>query len=170
MIDFNSLWNIHPETYGTIKILGKEISTPRWQQSYGRDYRFTGMNHAALPVPELLDPFLEWANSLGYGTFNQVLVNWYANGHHYIGKHRDSESQLVPQSPIISISLGATRTFRIRNYATNDIIMDLSVNNGDVVIMGGNFQSELTHEIPKISGMKGEGVGPRINITFRQFN
>ena len=35
--------------------------------------------------------------------------------------------------------------------------------------MGGDFQKEFTHEIVKVSGKKGENVGKRINLTFRQF-
>ena len=116
--DFQALWDIHPEAQGQVMIpqgeaasrmYGRLITTPRWQQTYGRGsrrgkplrgYHFTGMTHPALPLPEILQPYLDWVNGLGYGTFNEVLVNWYANGHHYIGSHSDDERQLVPDSPI----------------------------------------------------------------------
>ena len=55
---------------------------------------------------------------MGYGAFNHVLINWYNDGSHYIGPHSDSEAQIVEDSPIVSVSLGQERTFRIR-YKTN---------------------------------------------------
>jgi len=163
-ISFEELWNLHPEQYGKIKMMGKVIPTPRWQESYGRDYIFSGMLHSASPTPNSFKPFLTWANSLGYGEFNQILINWYENGSHYIGKHSDNESQLCPQSPILTISLGGTRKFRLRKKNIKGIAHDVIVNNGDVIVMCGDFQSELTHEIPKQAK-----ADPRISITFRQF-
>lgn len=38
---------------------------------------------------------------------------------------------------------------------------------GTVLVMGGKFNTEFTHEVPKIGGKKGEETGKRINITFR---
>lgn len=29
-IDFDSLWDTHPEEYGLVKIYGKVLHTPRW--------------------------------------------------------------------------------------------------------------------------------------------
>jgi alkylated DNA repair dioxygenase AlkB len=126
------------------------------------------MKHEKLPVPELFLPFFLWASSLGYGKFNQMFVNWYKDGNHYIGKHSDDEKQLRKDSPIVSVSLGATRKFRIRKKGEKGF-RDILLPHGTVIVMGGKFQKEFTHEVPKIIGEKGKKVGPRINITFRQF-
>jgi len=168
-VDFKSLWDVHPKEYGLVKIYGKEIQTPRWQQTYGLDYKFSGVDHKALPIPEVFQPFYDWAINTDYGPFNQMLVNWYQDGSHYIGKHSDDERQLVKGAPILSVSLGATRKFRIRKKKTNKIFTDILMPDGTVLVMGGNFQKEFTHEVPKIGGKKGKKVGPRINITFRCF-
>jgi alkylated DNA repair dioxygenase AlkB len=168
-IDFEVLWNIHPDMYGLIKVAGKEISTPRWQQTYGRSYTFSGMDHPALPIPKEVQHLHDWANESMYGPFNQVLINWYQNGNHYIGKHSDDERPLVPQAPILSISLGAERVFRIRDKETQEIVNDITMTDGMVLVMGGMHQREFLHEVPKISGAKGDRVGRRINITFRRF-
>lgn len=167
--DFEELWNLHPEEYGEVILYGKRMKTPRWQQSYDLPYNFSGMLHDALPLPDQFKPFLDWANSLGLGEFNQKLINWYSNGHHYIGAHSDDEKQLVPNSPIVSISLGAERKFRLRLKGAKGIYKDILLPDRTALIMAGQFQKELTHEIVKISGKKGEKVGRRINITFRQF-
>lgn len=170
MYDFEHLWGLHPEQFGKVKILGKVIDTPRWQQSYDHPYWYSGMMHEAPPLPEPFRPFKEWVDQLGWGPFNQVLINWYANGHHYIGKHSDDITQLVTRSPIVSISLGAERTFRVRRKEDGEKIIDIPMPTNSYLVMGGAMQEEFTHEVPKIAGKKGEAmVGRRINITFRQF-
>jgi alkylated DNA repair dioxygenase AlkB len=163
--EFSKLWDEHPVEYGKVKIMGKIISTPRWQQTYGKSYNFTGMNHDALPVPKIFKPMFDWANSTDHGPFNQMMVNWYLDGSHYIGKHRDAG---VVDSNILSISRGETRIFRLRNYKTGEIVSNLPMKDGTVLVLCGKSNSEFTHEVPKVSGNKGSSMNPRINITFRR--
>jgi alkylated DNA repair dioxygenase AlkB len=165
--DFEALWDQHPEEFAKVKVFNTIWDTPRWSQSYGNDYTYSGMEHSAKPVCDLFSPFLEWANSLEMGTFDQMLVNWYLNGYHYIGSHSDNEKNLKIESPIIGVSLGGERKFRIRDKHKK-IIMDVPMTHGSFVIMGGSFQREMKHEIPKILGKKGQDTGRRISITFRQ--
>lgn len=75
---------------------------------------------------------------------------------------------MVPLSPILSLSFGATRKFRIRDK-NDKIIKDIDLHDSDIIVMCGNMQKEFKHEIVKVSGEKGAKVGKRINITFRQF-
>ena len=168
--DFETLWDIHPENYNQVKILGKVIDTPRWQQTYERSYNYTGMEHEALPMPQQLQPFLEYAQTLYPDfTFNQILINWYQNGLHYIGAHSDNTKPLVKDSPIVSISLGQERLFRIKDKQTKTTIKDIILKDKTVITMGGSFQTYYIHEVPKVTGKKGEQLGRRINITFRAF-
>jgi hypothetical protein len=88
---FSRLWSLHPEEHHEIKVWNKKIQVPRWQQSYLKSYKFSGTVSEALPLPKEFKPYLRWANSLGYGTFNEVLVNWYENGENYVGSHSDDE-------------------------------------------------------------------------------
>lgn len=166
--NFNDLWNLHPKKYGQIKLFDRIVDCPRWQQTYMRSYWFSGINHECLPLPDEFKPYLEWANSLGYGEFNIALVNWYEDGGQYIGRHADNEPQIVPNSPILSVSLGCARTFRIREKNTNDIVKDIEMPHGTVLIMGGEMQKHFLHEVPKVTGKKAKEIGKRINITFRQ--
>ena len=168
--NFDELWSLHPAEYGVVKYGDKIINTPRWQQSYCLPYYYSGMMHEAMPLPQAFKAFQDWSNSLEIGEFNQVLINWYENGGHYISRHSDHEQQIIPDSPIMSISLGQTRTFRIRNKNDDKIVLDLPMPDQSYVIMGGKMQKRFLHEVPKVNGAKGEAMGRRINITLRKFH
>ncbi len=166
--DFNKLWELHPQEPAEVMMYGKLIKTPRYQQSYLKNYNFSGVEHKSLQLPEEFKTYLDYINNLKYGNFDQVLVNWYADGSKYIGTHSDDERSLIQDSPIITISLGEERKFRIRDR-NGKIIKDVMTKNGLVLVMGGKFQKEFKHEIVKIGGKKGELTDSRVSITFRQF-
>ena len=179
---FEALWQLHPAEYGEVKIMGKPVKTPRWQQSYGLEYRFSGLTHSAMPVPPQVQPYLDWANTLreylapfGKDTaLNQSLVNWYQDGGHYIGFHSDDESQLAQsrrgESLVFSISLGQEREFVLRpRKGTQGETVRLAMPTGCVVVMGGRCQKTHKHAVPKVAGAKGQRLGRRINLTFRCF-
>jgi len=127
----NYLWSICPTVPSKFHFMGKEIDNPRYDIVYGRNYTFSNVDHIAEPIPISLFPLLEYVNGLGYGVFNQMLINYYMNGHHYIGSHADNEKQLVIGSPIVSISFGGTRTFRIRDK-NKKIVKDYELKNKDI--------------------------------------
>ena len=84
--EFDDLWGQHPPELGTVRMMGRLLSTPRYQQAMGVSYVFNGLEHTAIPPPPAIQAMLDWANAeLGLGSFNQIFVNWYENGHHYIG-------------------------------------------------------------------------------------
>jgi len=170
--NFHKLWNLHPEEHASILIYGKEVKIPRWQRSYGRDYIFSGAVSKGYPIADELIPYLDWVNSLGYGNFNEILINWYNNGENYIGSHSDDEKQIISNSPIVTITLclpGEPRKFRIRKKSDKSILKDVSTTNGLVLVMGGSFQKDFKHEIVKMTGLAAQKAGSRISITFRQF-
>src|SRR5437899_12276798 len=91
--DYNALWELHPLIKPKVFVHGAYRETPRFSQSYGHSYTFSGVTNKALPIPEILKPFLDWANeTIGKQfkcQFNTLFLNWYPDGNHYIGKHKD---------------------------------------------------------------------------------
>lgn len=166
--NFDELWNLHPENHDKILMYGKEIEIPRYQSNYLKDYKFAGKTFPGKLLPSQFQPFLDWANSLGFGLFNGVLINFYENKH-YIGQHRDNTDNLVNRSPIVSISLGEKRLFRIRKSENKTRVLDIEMRERDYIIMCGDMQKDYTHEIVKITGKKLLNTGNRINVTFRIF-
>ncbi len=154
-------------------MFGRQIPTPRWQQAYGRDYRYSGSVNRALPLPPALAPLLEWARSRCDPRLNSALVNWYdrASGH-YIGRHRDAETGRVPGSEIVAISLGHRAVLRLRP-AKGRGFSDIPLADGDVYRIPWETNRAFTHEIPPLKteshGLETGNPGRRISVTFRAF-
>ena len=176
---------LRPAELGRVVMFGKLVDTPRYHQSYGRDYVFTGMNHPSQAVPPCVQQLMDYANTQRHRwaptpdelpapdaalpLFNSALVNWYMDGNSYIGPHADDERALHPASPIFSFSLGQMRVFRIRDPRHGNVVVrDVELRSGEWLVMGGRMQAEFKHEVVKVAGRKGQLLGPRVNITFRQ--
>ena len=78
-----------------------------------------------------------------------------------MGMHADDEPEMG--NIIGSLSLGATRTFRIKHNTSKEVL-SFPVANGTLIIMAGTMQQFWKHEVPKTK----EIVGERINLTYRK--
>ena len=96
---------------------------------------------------------------------NSCNINFYENENACVGWHSDDEElfqgKLIKCS-IISLSLGASRIFQIKNKRTQ-IITKKKLHNGDLITMEGMFQKFFQHRVPKSHYL----VGGRINFTWR---
>jgi len=177
------LWNLRPPEKGKIVMMGKVIETPRWQQSFGLPYRFSGVLHKEKPIPNLVQKYLDYANTTDYskkfGTgFNMCLINWYENGSHYIGYHSDEAPGATGllhsssgEAVVFSISFGQNRDFSLQPTKPGLDFSSLKIPmpHGTVVVMGGKCQKTHKHSVPKVSGQKALQMTYRINLTFRIF-
>jgi alkylated DNA repair dioxygenase AlkB len=163
--EFDAIWISHPTIYHNVKIMGKDVPTPRWQQAYGKDYRYTGTENNALAIPDLLAGFLDWGRQNVDPRLHGLLLNWY-DGRlgHYIGAHRDDIRDLVPESPILTISLGETRVFRMRPYKGKGF-KDFPMQNGQAIVVPADTNQAWTHEVPHSK----EHFGRRISVTLRGY-
>jgi alkylated DNA repair dioxygenase AlkB len=162
---FECLWAMHPIEYHEIMMHGRLVKTPRWQQAYGMDYHYTNRTNAALPMIPPFTPFLKWSQMVIEPQLNGILVNWY-DGHlgHYIGPHRDSTTNMVQDAPIVTISFGQRRLFRLRPWNGKGY-RDFAADDGTVFIMPYETNRAWTHEVPHAARFGGR----RISITIRAF-
>ncbi len=165
---FEALWSLQPRERPWIVIHGRRVQIPRNQQAYGADYAFSGQVSRALPVPELLVPYLGWAREAVDERLNGLLVNWYdAATADYIGAHHDKTKGLVTGSPIVTISCGASRTLRLsRGRGANREVRDFPAVAGSVFVMPWDTNREWKHEVPHFA----RDTGRRISITLRAFD
>jgi len=135
---------------------------PRLTASYGDvgvTYRYSGTVNVGCPwTPTLLE--IKQKIEAVQGRYNYCLLNRYRSGQDSMGMHADDEPEMG--NVIGSLSLGATRTFRIRHNKSKETT-NFPVGHGTLIIMAGTMQQFWKHEIPKTK----ESVGERINLTFR---
>jgi len=165
---FETLWGMHPEEFHEIRMAGRVVKTPRWQQAYGVDYHYSGRVNKALPLPSMLEPILGWARETVENNLNGILLNWYDGSlGHYIGRHRDSIREMHKNAPIVTISFGEERVFRLRPWPFQPGAkpIDLPARHGDVLVMPWSTNRTFTHEVP---GSKCQ-TGRRISVTIRSF-
>jgi alkylated DNA repair dioxygenase AlkB len=161
----DELWNLHPDEFHEIMMHGRLVKTPRWQQAFGKDYHYTGKVNKALPIPPKLQGFAKWSRDAVDARLNGMLLNWYDGSMgHYIGAHRDSTKEMVARTPIVTISLGETRTFRLRPWRAKGYL-DFEARHGTVFVMPYETNLAWTHEVPKQTKCQGR----RISITMRAF-
>ena len=98
--------------------------------------------------------------SLASTSWNYCLANLYRSGTDSMGWHADNEPEMG--NVIGSLSLGATRRFRIRHNSTKQS-QTLLLSHGSLLVMAGTMQQHWQHEVPKTK----RPVGERINLTFR---
>jgi alkylated DNA repair dioxygenase AlkB len=92
------------------------------------------------------------------------LLNLYRDGDDSMGWHSDDEPELGERPVIASLSLGATRRFRMRHRRRKDLEpVAIDLESGSLLIMQGDTQRFWKHQVPKTR----RTVEPRINLTFR---
>jgi len=152
----------------SLEMYGKQIPLPRLTAWYGEDeYTYSGVtNKPTQWTPKLLE-IKEVLQRVTGETFNSCLLNLYRDGQDSVSWHSDDESELGDSPVIASISLGDPRKFQLKkqNEKKSEKEQRISVllEDGDLLVMGGELQKHWLHQIPKTK----RPVGPRINLTFR---
>lgn len=127
-------------------------------------YQYSSYTAASHPLTPALARLLAAVNARLEGArFNGVLVNRYADGSDYIGRHADNEKELDPGAGVIAAHWGASRTFRIRDLHSRKIVVDVPTCSRQLIQMAGAFQTEFTHEVP----VQKRIAAPRVSFTFR---
>jgi alkylated DNA repair dioxygenase AlkB len=93
------------------------------------------------------------------------LLNLYHNGEEAMGWHSDNEKEIIANSTIASLSIGASRKFSFKHKVTKETI-SIQLENGSLLEMKGTIQSHWLHALPKSKKI----TESRINLTFRQMH
>lgn len=150
-----------------IVMFGERRRVPRlvaWHGDPGTAYTYSGTAHEPLPWTPTLQDIRSRIEALTGHSFNSVLLNRYRDGRDGMGWHADDERELGHEPAIASVSLGATRRFRLRHRRRRDAVATIELTHGDVLLMAGATQHAYVHALPKTT----RAVGERINLTFRR--
>ena len=147
-----------------ITVYGRNLEAPRLSCWIGdAAYTYSGTRFEPHPWPAALASVRERLEGELDAGFNSVLANLYRDGSDRLGFHRDSEPELGAEPLIASISLGATRRFRLRERKGRGSF-GIDLEHGSLLVMSGATQRNWLHAVPPTARF----VGPRINLTFRR--
>src|SRR5208337_2259115 len=141
-----------------IQIYGLK-AIPRLEAWYGSwDYPYSkGVVLKAAPMPSYLQTVIDRITAAGFGMFNSVLINRYRNGNDYISPHSDDDYG-DPEPTIPSLTLGASRPFRLAKMVVNEVnrmkldkttTVEFLPGHGDLLVMRGRTNAEWQHWVPK---------------------
>jgi alkylated DNA repair dioxygenase AlkB len=152
-----------------IKLFGKEIMQPRltaWHGDPTARYAYSGLALEPQPWTPTLHHLRQQVEAATQTQFNSVLLNFYRSGQDSMGWHADNEPELGPTPAIASVSLGATRRFRLRPRNPEVIVHEtvtMELLSGSLLLMRGTTQQHWLHAVPKTT----RPTAPRLNLTFR---
>jgi len=130
------------------------VDVPRLVASFALD-------DAALPEP-IAALRGEVERFCGRG-FNSAGLNFYRDGNDSVAPHGDHIEEMIDQTPVALVSLGATRRMTIRSKARPRRMLDLDLEPGSLLVMSFESHRNFEHGIPKTK----RAVGPRISVAFR---
>jgi len=151
-----------------VVMFGKEIITKRKVAFYSDPliaYTYSSKTKIGLPWKDPLIILKNIVESLTKQTYNACLLNLYHNGEEAMGWHSDNEKEIIANSSIASLSIGASRKFSFKHKVTKETI-SIQLGNGSLLEMKGTIQSHWLHTLPKSKKI----TESRINLTFRQMH
>ena len=165
-MDLRMWWRLVGDTgsgwrQNDIRVFGQWHKEPRLTAWWGPAYQYANVSWPSRPLDGEVGVLTNRVMQLAGADYNGVLVNWYRDGQDSMGWHRDNEPEIDPKS-IASLSLGATRTFKIRDRRTKQVV-NVDLGHGDLLVME-HLQDVHEHSVPKRMKVN----DPRMNFTFRR--
>ena len=159
--------NIHWENERVI-MFGKEIVTKRKVAFFSDpsiSYRYASKTKIGLPWTSTLLIIKNIVESITKESYNACLLNLYHNGEESMGWHSDNEKEIIANSSIASLSLGANRKFSFKHKASKETV-SIELEDGSLLEMKGSVQAHWWHALLKSKKV----TAARINLTFRQMH
>jgi alkylated DNA repair dioxygenase AlkB len=125
--------NIHWENERVV-MFGKEIVTKRKVAFFSDpsiSYRYTSKTKIGLPWTTTLLTIKNTIESITNESYNACLLNLYHNGEESMGWHSDNEKEIIANSSIASLSIGASRKFSFKHKVTKETI-SIQLENGSL--------------------------------------
>ncbi|MCM1981510.1 alpha-ketoglutarate-dependent dioxygenase AlkB family protein [Lyngbya confervoides] len=153
-----------------ITIFGKQRPVPRLESYFGDSTAYhygysNSVSWQAAPWPDFLADLRSQVEVVTGYAYQVGMGNLYRDGNDSNGYHADDEPELGEDPAIASVSLGATRTFRLKRRKKGAKSWGIALHHGDLLLMQPGCQRNWIHTVPKTA----RPCGPRINWTFRPY-
>jgi len=143
-------------------VVWDERMKARKTASFGVSYDYSGISYPQTEMFPALNSICKRIESdIGYLP-NNCLMNFYQDGNSTMGYHSDSSEELLPDTGVAIISLGAEREISYREKANKDNKVKYLLKKGAILYMDNEVQEKWMHAIPRAPG-----IGERISLTFR---
>jgi len=150
-----------------LRIAGKLRAIPRlqcWMGDRTSEYGYSGVRLRPCPWHPAVESVHQLVTEASNTAFNSVLINLYRNGQDSVAWHADDEAELGDSPLIASVSLGAERSFELKQKHQKPAAKyRMMLRHGSLLLMGGSMQQHWLHQLPKTKGIE----DARINLTFR---
>jgi alkylated DNA repair dioxygenase AlkB len=147
-----------------LRMGARTIAMPRRVAFFGpHAYGYSGIVHPARSLPPRVDALRRRIEATAGHPLNTVLMNLYRSGAVSVSWLSDDDYPHGGVPAVASLSLGATRRFRIAHRRERGSSYDLDLVHGGLLVMAGRSQLDYRHALPK----RAQVTGARINLTFR---
>jgi alkylated DNA repair dioxygenase AlkB len=140
----------------TVHMYDRQVLEPRLTAGWSTDA-------ADDDTPPILGEMATTLSSRYAVGFDRIWVNLYRDGADSVAWHGDRNRLVMTRPVVATVSLGARRRFLLRRRGTTTARHRLEPGHGDLLVMGGQCQSEWEHTVPKTA----QKVGPRMSVTIR---
>lgn len=187
MKELDSVLVYVPRSQMLFTIFKKEFELPRDKAFYGDVdelgigplYRYGSKTYPeVMPWPKVLKDVRDKLYQTTGQYCNHVVVNQYRNGHDHIGFHHDKTKDFVQGSKVLTVSLGATRTLRVKPVmkkrkredfdeciSNKKGYVDFELDSGSLFVLGSKTNEINKHSI--VRKRNKDDVDRRISLTFR---
>ncbi len=158
---YDELYEETPWVRRSMHLHGRQVLMPRDIAWFGATKDQGIYAAGAAPWPPGLLRTKAMVEELTGHLYNACLCNLYRSGDDSVAWHSDREAY---GGAVASLSLGGTRTFRVRDRLQHAMNFNFPLPSGSLLLMEPGCQERYEHCVPKTR----KAVPPRINLTFRQ--
>ena len=115
------------------------------------------------PFPDRIADLVAPVNERYGVELDSCFVNLYRDGNDAVAWHADTVRKRMTTPMVVTVSLGARRSFLVRPATGGAVVRRYNPGEGDLIVMGGAMQHDFLHTVPR----EKSASGARMSVTLR---
>jgi alkylated DNA repair dioxygenase AlkB len=115
------------------------------------------------PFPDRIAELVTPLNARYCVELDSCFVNLYRDGNDAVAWHADTVRKVMANPMVVTVSLGARRSFLVRPAGGGAVVRRYNPGEGDLIVMGGAMQHDWHHTVPR----EKSASGARMSVTIR---